>query len=143
MSAVGMIGAVVLGFVADRIGGTRTLALISACDAVLWLLFLIGMPYAGLAAVIGLIGLCGAGSVPAVSKAFADNFGKASFSRAIGLMMPISLPFIFIGLIGPGVVVRIHGNYTPVVLAMAGGFVLTALLAAFSSRQAKHPVAFA
>lgn len=137
MSLVGMVGAVALGFVADRIGGTRTLALISACDAVLWLLLLLGLPYAGLAAVIGTIGLFGAGCVPAVSKAFADHFGKNSFSRAIGLMVPITLPLLFVGLIGPGAAVRVYGNYTLVVLVMAGGFVCTALLAFFASRQSR------
>jgi cyanate permease len=140
MSLVGMVGAVAMGFVADRIGGARALALISACDAVLWMLFLTGLPYAGLAAVIGLIGLFGSGCIPSICKAFAENFGRATFSRAIGLMVPISLPLLFAGLIGPGMAVRIHGNYTPVVLVMACGFVLTALLAAFSTRPVKGTI---
>jgi cyanate permease len=134
MSLVGMLGSVLLGMLADRIGGTRTLMVIAAVDAVLWLLFLVGLPYAGLATVVGLIGLFGAGTVPACSKALADNYGKETFSRGMGLLVPMTLPVMFAGLIGPGTAVRIYGDYTPVVLVMSIAFSLTALLIFLSSR---------
>jgi MFS family permease len=138
MSLFGMVGAVGLGFVADRIGGARTLAMMAAADAVLWLC-LLGRPgYPALAAIIGLIGLFGGGAIPAISKAYADAFGRASFSRAIGLMAPMMMPAVAIGLIGPGIAVRLHGDYVPVILGMAAAFVLSvalALVAAASKAQ--------
>lgn len=139
MSLVGMIGSVALGLVADRLGGARTLALMAAGDMVLWLLFLVHPPYAGLAVIIGLIGLCGAGAVPAISKAYADAFGRASFSRAIGLMAPAMMPMMAVGLIGPGMAVRLYGSYTMVIVGMAGAFgvaLLSALAAGYRQADA-------
>lgn len=129
MSLVGMAGTVLVGILADRIGGARCLAVIAAGDALLWAMFLLGLPYLGLAAVIGLIGLLGAGTVPAMVKALGDAFGRESFSRAIGLMVPVTLPLMFVGLIGPATVARLTGSYTLVVLAMIVAFALAALFA--------------
>jgi len=129
MSALGMAGSILLGVLADRIGGGKTLVVIALGDAVLWSMFLLGLPYAGLAATVGLIGVLGSGTVPAMSKMLADSFGRESFSRAIGLMVPVTLPLLFIGLIAPGAVVRITGSYTVVVLGMVAAFAAAALLA--------------
>jgi predicted MFS family arabinose efflux permease len=129
MSLVGMVGTVALGLVSDRLGGARTLAIMAVADGVLWLCLLTHPSYPMLAAIIGLIGLFGAGAVPAISKAYADAFGRASFSRAIGLMPAVMIPAMAIGLIGPGMVVRIHGNYVPVILGMAIAFAASTVLA--------------
>jgi predicted MFS family arabinose efflux permease len=125
MSLVGMVGTVGLGLVVDRLGGARTLALMAAGDALLWLCLLSHPAYPMLAAIIGLIGMFGAGAVPAICKAYADAFGRASFSRAIGLMPAVMIPALAIGLIGPGVAVRVYGNYVPVILAMAAAFLVS------------------
>ena len=140
MSAVGLIGAILLGMLADRIGGAKTLMVIAVCDAVLWVLFLAGFPYTGLATVVGLLGFFGAGVVPAFSKAFADAFGKESFSRAVGLMVPVTLPILFAGLIGPGTSVRVYGSYTPAVVTMASAFVMAAVFT-FAATRSKTAVA--
>lgn len=136
MSLVGMAGMVAMGTLADRIGGARTLAVMAACDIALWLLLLTKPSYTGLAAIIGLIGFMGAGAVPAISKAYADEFGRASFSRAIGLMAPVTLPLMAVGLIVPGMIVRVTGGYTPLILGMAAAFVLALLLALSATRGA-------
>ena len=93
--------------------------------------------YAGLAAIIGLIGFIGAGAVPAISKAYGDEFNRASFSRAIGLMVPVTLPILAVGLIVPGMVVRVTGTYTPVIFGMAAAFCVSLLLALFAARGGK------
>lgn len=134
MSAGGIAGSVMFGILADRIGGARALVVIALASAALWLLFVAGLSYGGLAVAVGLIGMCGAGTVPAFSKALGDAFGRESFSRAIGLMVPITLPILFAGLIGPGTVVRIYGSYTPVVLAMTATLGLAGMLAFLASR---------
>lgn len=129
MSGVGLAGSIVFGIVADRIGGAKAIALIAAGDTILWSLLLVGLPYAGLAVVIGLIGLFGAGAVPGLTKALADNFGRESFSRANGLMVAVTLPLLIVGMIGPGTVVRVTGNYTMVVWAAIAAFAVATLLA--------------
>ena len=135
MSLVGMVGSVLFGFVADRIGGALSLMVIALGEAILWGLFLAGLPYAGLAAVVGLIGMMGAGAVPAMSKAFGDFFGRETFSRAIGLLVPVTLPLMFVGMIGPGRVVRLTGSYTGVVMGAVAAFSMAALLAFAASRM--------
>ena len=137
MSGVGMAGSVLFGIVSDRIGGAMALVIIAVGEAVLWSLFFVGLPYAGLAAVIGLIGLMGAGAVPAMSKAFGDYFGRESFSRAIGLMVPVTLPLLFVGMIGPGTAVRVTGNYTLVIWGTIAAFGVAALLAMWVARGRK------
>ncbi len=139
MSGVGLAGSVLFGLLADRIGGARALVIIAVGDALLWASFLAGLPYAGLAAVIGLIGLMGAGAVPAMSKAFGDYFGRETFSRAIGLMVPVTLPLLFVGMIGPGTVVRLTGSYTLVVLTAVVAFCASAMLALYASRMKTNP----
>ncbi len=140
MSLVGMIGTVALGIVSDRIGGARTLALMAAADVVLWLTMLTRPSYTELAAIIGLIGLFGAGAVPAISKAYADAFGRASFSRAIGLMPAVMIPVMAAGLIGPGVAVRIYGSYSPVIVGMAIAFAASVVLALSAAGGRKPPL---
>lgn len=135
MSLGGMLGSVAFGYVADRIGGALALMVIALGEAVLWAMFLAGLPYAGLAAVVGLIGVMGAGAVPAMSKAFGDFFGRESFSRAIGLLVPVTLPLMFVGMIGPGRFFHLTGSYTAVVTWAVIAFVAAALLAFAASRM--------
>lgn len=136
MAGCGLFGSILFGVVADRIGGARSLALIAAADAVLWALMFLGLPYAGLAAVIGLIGLLGAGTVPALAKAAADRFGRETISRAMGLMVPVTLPLLVAGMIGPGTVVRLTGSYTLVISIAVIAFAIAALAALAVSGKA-------
>ncbi len=135
MSFAGIAGFLLFGWLADRIGGARVLAIMALDEAVLWAMFMLGLPYPGMVLVIGLIGLHGAGAVPAIAKAMGDSFGQASFSRAFGLAATVTLPIMILGVIGTGTVVRLHGNYTVTVLAMIGYFALAILLALFASRK--------
>ncbi|MFM6932344.1 MAG: MFS transporter [Novosphingobium sp.] len=133
MAGCGLFGSILFGILADRIGGGRSLALIAAADAVLWGLLFLGLPYAGLAAVIGMIGLLGSGTVPSLAKAAADRFGRESISRAMGLMVPVTLPLLVAGMIGPGAAVRLTGSYTVVISTFVIGFALATLAALAAS----------
>ncbi|MDE8653095.1 MFS transporter [Novosphingobium album (ex Liu et al. 2023)] len=135
MSFVGIAGFVLFGWVSDRIGGVLTIALIAFDGAVLWAMFLLGLPYPGLVVLIGLIGLHGAGTVPALSKAVADCFGQASFSRAFGLAATASLPVMIVGVIGTGTAVRLHGDYVVPILAMISFLGLAVVLALLAARR--------
>ncbi|MBV1691318.1 MFS transporter [Novosphingobium sp. G106] len=111
MSFAGMAGSILFGWVADRIGGARGLALIAFNFAVLLGLLLLHLPFVPLAIVIGLLGLHGSGMIPNLSRALADAFGRDSFSRAFGLATSLSVPFTLIGLIGTGISVTRTGAY--------------------------------
>jgi MFS family permease len=111
MSFAGMAGSILFGWIADRIGGARGLALIAFNFAVLLGLLLLHLPFVPLAIVIGLLGLHGSGMIPNLSRALADAFGPDSFSRAFGLATSLSVPFTLIGLIGTGISATRTGGY--------------------------------
>jgi MFS family permease len=134
MSAVGILGSIMFGWVADKLGGARTLALIGFDCAILWVLFLLQPPFLVTAAIAGLIGMHGAGAIPSISRGIADNFGPASFSRGFGLNTIIGLPFIAFGIIGSAGVYTATGSYDPAIKVMAGFFVLALALGLYASR---------
>lgn len=133
MSAVGILGSVLFGWVSDRIGGARTLALIAFDCAVLWALLLIQPPFAATAVIVGLIGMHGAGAIPGISKAITEAFGQASFSRGFGINTVIALPFIAFAIVGSAGVYTATGSYAPALMAMAGYFAVAMFLALFAS----------
>ena len=102
MSFSGMAGSILFGWVADRIGGGRGIALLALDSAVLLMLLQMDMPYWARAVVIGLLGLHGAGMVPNVSRALAHSLGQNSFSRAFGLQAALSVPFTIVGIAAMG-----------------------------------------
>jgi hypothetical protein len=113
MSLVGMAGSIIFGFVSDKIGGARALALIALDDVILWSLLLMDLPYTARAVLIGLIGMHGAGAIPAISKAMASTFGESSFSRAFGLASTATLPLMVAAVVGFGVVFQSQGQLRP------------------------------
>ena len=135
MSLVGMAGSIIFGFVSDKIGGARTLALIAFDDVILWLLLLMDLPYTARAVVIGLIGMHGSGAIPAMSKAMASAFGEASFSRAFGLASTATLPLMVAAVVGFGVVFQARGSYAPGIVAMIAYFVVVIPLAIIAGRR--------
>ncbi len=137
MSAVGILGSVLFGWVSDRLGGARTLALIAFDCAVLWTLLLLQPPFAATALIVGLIGMHGAGAIPGISKSITEAFGQASFSRGFGVNTVISLPFIAFAIVGSAGVYTATGSYNPAIIAMAGFFVVAILLALYAASGRK------
>jgi cyanate permease len=138
MSLVGVVGSVLFGAIADRLGGTRTLALIVFDAGVLWLTFLAGLPFIGVMIVVGLIGMHGSGAIPSLSRALADALGQESFSRAYGLASTVTLPLMVLGVLGTGTVYRLNGNYAVAVLAMVAYFALAIPLALYGGRSGRR-----
>jgi cyanate permease len=134
MSLVGMAGSILFGFVSDKIGGARTLALIAFDDVILWALLLVDLPYTARAVIIGLIGMHGSGAIPAISKAMASTFGEASFSRAFGLASTATLPLMIASVYGFGVIFQTRGSYASGIMAMIAYFVIVIPLAIAAGR---------
>lgn len=136
MSFSGMAGSILFGWIADRIGGARGLALLAFNSAVLLTVLQFHLPYPVLAVVIGLLGLHGAGMVPNVSRALAYSLGQGSFSRAFGLQSALSVPMTAVGIWAMGAAFTRTNSYGP---ALLGIVVLLLLVAPLALWAAKRP----
>ncbi len=112
MSFAGMAGSILFGWVADKLGGIRGMALLAVDFAIIMVLLMFKMPFEALTAVMALAGLHGAGMVPNTSRAFADQLGAANFSRAFGLAGSVSLPVTTLAIVGMSMVHTRTGSYT-------------------------------
>lgn len=137
MSFAGMAGFILFGWVSDKIGGARTIALIAFDAAVLWSLMLLQLPYAGTVVLIALIGLHGAGTVPALSKAIASAFGEQSFSKAFGMSATVTLPVMVLGVIGTGAIYSAQGSYAGAILAMVAFMCVAVGLAILAGKRSQ------
>lgn len=135
MALTGMAGFVLFGWVSDKIGGARTIAVLAFDSALLWALLLIGLPFTGLAVVIALIGLHGAGAIPSLSKAMAETMGPERFSRAYGLSATVTLPITVLAIIGTGAAARVTGSYASVVLGIIAFYAVAFVLAMLVGRH--------
>lgn len=137
-AGVGIFGSVLFGWMADRLGGERGLTVITLGCALLCGAMLLRPPFPVLLVVIGLFGMCGAGMMPNLSRAIADNFGAASFSRGLGLFATLSLPVSLVLVPGFPAIHGLTGSYAPALAVLAGvyaaGF-LCALTAAARRRK--------
>ncbi|WP_232494314.1 MFS transporter [Novosphingobium kaempferiae] len=141
MSLVGIAGSVLFGWIADRLGGAKALALIGFDCAVLWAILLQHPPFWLAAVVIGLIGMHGAGAIPTLGKGLTDAFGQASYSRSFGLNTLIGLPFIAVAVVGSARVHTMTGSYDGAILAISGFFVLAVVLGLYAATGPKVPEA--
>jgi MFS family permease len=135
MSLSGMAGSIVFGWVADRLGGARGLALLVFDMAVLFALLLLDLPFPALAVVIGLLGLHGAGTIPNISRALADTFGSAGFSRAFGLSTSLTVPFTIIALQAVAATFTRSQSYAPALAGLAIFYLLVLPIALASGRR--------
>lgn len=134
MSMVGILGSVLFGLLSDRIGGGRTLALITFDAGLLWLALLLGLPFLAVAMIVGLIGMHGSGAIPSLSRAISEALGAASFSRAYGLASTLTLPLMVLGVVGTGTVYRVNHNYVLTIVVMVTYFAASVLLALWAAR---------
>ncbi|MGE4304469.1 MAG: MFS transporter [Novosphingobium sp.] len=137
MSLVGIAGSVLFGWVADKLGGGRSLALIGFNCAILWLVLLQHPPFVVTTIIVGLIGMHGAGAVPTLGRGLSDTFGQASYSRGFGLNTLIGLPFIALAVVGSARVFTTTGSYDLAIVAIAAFFVIAVLLGLYGATGPK------
>jgi len=134
-SVAGMIGSILFGWVADRIGGGRGLALVSFNMAVLLAVLQLRLPFPAEMAVVALFGMHGAGMIPNITRALARALGRDSFSRAFGLQQAVSVPMTILGIAAMGQSFTRTGGYQSALLGVAALLAVCALLALWASRQ--------
>jgi MFS family permease len=128
----GAAGAYIFGWLADKLGGARALALCCFDTAVLCAVLLLQPGYLVLAPVLALLGLHLAGAVPVFTLALSKAFGPNAFGAAFGLgsfvfmaLSPIMAPvagaiFVRLGSYAPALIVLIVLLFVGMALAIAG-----------------------
>jgi len=136
-SSIGaMVGSVAWGWLAERIGGTRTLVLLCLNGGLWWALLLTQPPYMGLAFLSTMLGFSGGPIVPVVSMAVAQVLGQASLGRALGLANLANLPFAVLGVPVVALVYVQSGSYRDAIIGICF-FSMLGALCAFSLRARK------
>ena len=114
MGGASVFGAVAIGWLCDRLGGARALAVVAAGFAIGWATigFTGWLPL--MVPAILLIGVSGPGVFPSVSLLFAHAFGPVTMARAVALFGMFSVPLTFILPPAAGWLHDLAGNYRPV-----------------------------
>ncbi len=84
-SLASIAGALLFGWLAEKTGGARTIALICLLCGSMWGLMLLHPGYLALAAIVGVSALCLAGVVPAFTLTLSRIFARESFGPAFGV----------------------------------------------------------
>jgi MFS family permease len=127
-SVAGIVGTIAMGWVADRLGGVRTLMLLLVNDAILFVLFAFHPGFAATAAIAFLFGSQSAANVPIYGMALSQGFGRENFARAFGLAYLLTLPFSVLAVPYGALIFARTGSYSG---AMLGGAAMFALVALF------------
>jgi MFS family permease len=139
-SFAGMAGTVVFGWIADRLGGARTFALLVFDTALLLSLLLLRLPFPVAVALVAVIGLHGAGAVPVMRAALSEVFGAESFSRAYGLANLLNLPVSVACVPAAALVFARTGSYAWAIAALSAFSLLASLFVLIAGGGRLSPV---
>lgn len=141
----GIIGNLMMGWVADRIGPLVTLVLTSMLQALLWF-GMLQVSGISLFAMAGLLGICAIPLVTLHGAALSELFGAANISRAMGYSYSVKLPFLLVFAPLLGLMFERTGSYDVPFLVTAGTLVVAGVsfsLARFAARKQRGMVATA
>ncbi len=111
MGVCGLLGAPLLGILADRITGPVTLSVVAVALGGAWVILIFGPPYGALVAIMALLGFCGAAFAGLIGTALANRYSGTSLGPAIGLAVLCALPFNFLLPLLAGEVHDLTGTY--------------------------------
>lgn len=118
-SLVAMGGPIFYGWLGDRLGGARTLAVLLLGSTVLWTILLLHPSFTLLLVVMGLLGFHAVGAAPVLGLALSEVFGPRDFSRAYGMANLVALPFTVIAAPAAGLIYARSGSYSGVIVVEA------------------------
>ena len=124
-SAMG--GALLFGWVADRIGSRQTLGLMALLQATLWSLLLLFPDFNVLIALLVGIGLCSGAAHPVFAALLSSVYGQVGFAQALGLATLLMMPFTFAAAPLAGWLFDLSGSYTLSFQVQIGAFVAAAV----------------
>lgn len=124
----GVLGALVFGWIVDRIGAINALILNALVQVVLWMGLYPDLGFPVLLVLAASFGMCGGAIVALHGAAVNELFGQPSFSQAMGLSYVFKLPFIVGSAPLAGWLFDRTGSYMPSISLHIGAFVLAALI---------------
>lgn len=123
-----MAGALLCGWIADRIGARVTCALLGLLLAIVWAL-LLSFPYFAVMCVLLLgTGMCSGGLQPAFTTLLANAFGRDAFAGALGIGTLLMLPLTFSAAPLAGAIYDATGAYDGAFLLQIGAFLLASAI---------------
>ncbi|MSQ67824.1 MAG: MFS transporter [Gammaproteobacteria bacterium] len=131
MLGCGIISRLASGFVADRIGGLRTLIVGSTLQGVALLLFLPANGLVSLYVVSALFGLFQGGIVPSYAIVIREYFPAAQAGTRVAMVVTATLLGMALGGWMSGVIYDYSGNYTGAFLNGVGWNLLNVTIATF------------
>lgn len=135
----GLIGSLLFGYLSDRIGGLKALAINATLQSLVWTIFLapVTMPVLTLDAIV--VGACGGGVQGAFGVAVARLFGPRAFGRAFSLFQFSTLPFLFGMTPLASIMFERSGAYYLPMAATIGCLAVSALLFLALSKRGTRP----
>lgn len=94
MGGAGIPGALAFGWLADRIGPARGLALCAGLQAGLYALLIVPLGFVALIPVVAVIGMCISGAIGMFAALLAEMFGSWLVGKAMGLANAIDVVFV-------------------------------------------------
>ena len=119
-------GSILSGFLCDRFGATRTLALSGFGSAISWAIIASTGWFPALVIAMTLSGVCAAAVFPPTSVLVTRIFGARALPRVLGLMSVLTLPLTFVMSPAVGWIRDVIGNYSIIVVSL---MIICALIA--------------
>lgn len=139
-SGAGLAGVPLFGWLADRIGAPRALALSGCVQCVSWA----GLALAPTGGYLFLSAMLGAATTPLTmlhGTAMAQMFGGKGAGRAMGYSYAIKLPFLFIASPIVGYAYLQMADYRPAFLSVAASLMVAVVLLFVASLTRRKPAA--
>ncbi|MDJ0788241.1 MAG: MFS transporter [Myxococcota bacterium] len=141
VAGAGVVGKVVFGQVADRMGARTAVALSFALQLLGVVLLLVFEDWPRMVATGVVFGFGMGGMVPLQSTLVGETFGRVSFGKALGLMRPFQVPIHAMGIPFAGIVFERAGTYTFAFQVFVATYVLAIAMVVWlgRSRPAREP----
>jgi MFS family permease len=143
MMAFGVLGRILSGLIADRVGGLRTLMLGSALQAVALLMYLLYDGLISLYVISALFGLFQGGIIPSYALIVREYFAPKEAGTRVGIVLMASLFGMALGGWMSGYIFDVSGSYRAAFLNGLGWNFVNGAIVLWLLYRRRSPLAFA
>ena len=131
LTFMGAMAKPLFGIMADHVNKRLAMAVSLVCQIVGLALIMAFTSQTGLIVAVVIFGLGYGAVTPLWSVLLAAMFGRAAFARILGIMSPLTTPFILAGMPLTTYFYETTGSYLPAFGVLIGGFVISLVALAF------------